>query len=93
MAGIAATLALFVKSVRTAVMRCITRNQTDNRTKLALLRSEITNIYYKYLEVGTIPVYALENLTMVYKAYKDEGGNSFVDEIYKSMLDWKVVNK
>lgn len=55
-----------------------------------LLRSSITSKYYVYTEMGSIPFYEKENITYMYRQYKDMEGNSFVDEIYPEILKLPV---
>lgn len=56
-----------------------------------LLRSEIVRIYYRHLDQQTMRQYEYENLCYCYKAYRELGGNSFVEHIYDEMQDWTVV--
>ena len=56
-----------------------------------LLRSEIVRIYYRHLEQKEMHQYEYENMCYCYKAYKEMGGNSFVDHIFEDMQDWTVV--
>lgn len=58
-----------------------------------LLRSEILHIYYKHLDVGEIPQYKRQNVDYLYKAYKELGGNSFIDDVYEDIREWKIVSK
>jgi len=85
---ISGVLGLCSKRVRASVAKRFERRK--DKTSLAMLRNDITGIYYKYLAAKVIPTYARENLIMLYDAYKDEDGNSYVDRIYKDMLKWEV---
>lgn len=55
-----------------------------------LLRSQIVRIYYHNCHDHTMRQYEYENLVACYKAYKQLGGNSFVDHIYEEMQHWKI---
>lgn len=55
------------------------------------LRSEMLRIYYHNKDDGTIRQYELENFMKNYAAYKALGGNSFIDDIYKIVITWKVI--
>lgn len=55
------------------------------------LRTEMLRIYYHNKDNGTIRQYELENFMKNYSAYKALGGNSFIDDIYKIVITWKVV--
>lgn len=52
----------------------------------AALRSTITNIYFKYKDEDSIPYYEKENLDKLYHAYHGIGGNSFVEELYNTLI-------
>lgn len=55
-----------------------------------LLRSEMLRIYYNHKEIEKIRQYELENFVFLYKAYKALKGNSFIDKIYKEVMEWEV---
>lgn len=55
------------------------------------LRSEMLHIYYKHKDVKKIRQYELENFVYLYKAYKALRGNSFIDKIYKEVMEWEVL--
>lgn len=56
-----------------------------------LLRSEMLNTYYHNKDDGKIRQYELENFILLYKAYKAIKGNSFIDKIYKEVMEWEVI--
>ena len=55
------------------------------------LRSDMLSIYYHNHEAKTIRQYELENFVSLYEAYKALNGNSFVDKIYKEVMEWEVI--
>jgi len=55
------------------------------------LRTEMLRIYYHNKDDETIRQYELENFIKNYTAYKALGGNSFIDDIYKMVITWKVI--
>ena len=55
------------------------------------LRSEMLRIYYHNCEAKEIRQYEYENFVMLYEAYKELKGNSFIDKIYKEVQTWKIV--
>lgn len=55
------------------------------------LRSDMLHIYYKYKDVKEIRQYEFENFVYLYKAYKALRGNSFIDKIYKEVMQWEVL--
>lgn len=74
---------LFVKVFRSVAK--ITNGQK------AMLRKDMTDIYYAGRETRKIRQYEFENATLEYEAYKALGGNSFVDKIYDDIKKWEIV--
>ena len=60
-------------------------------SQLCLLRHEITEIYYKYLENKEIPAHTKQDLCYLYEQYEKLGGNSYVKQIYLEMQNWKEI--
>lgn len=56
------------------------------------LRSDMLHTYYKHLEENCLKQYELEHFIKCYQAYKALKGNSFIDEINKTVRTWKVVH-
>ena len=52
----------------------------------SLLRGEITKAYYKYMEQGWIPIYALESLQVIHTNYEKLGENNVIDGIWKQLM-------
>lgn len=66
-----------------------------------LLRNEMLRIYYSHKEKAeaegkdtvVIRQYAIENFVFLYKAYKALKGNSFIDKIYKEIMEeWETIS-
>ena len=55
------------------------------------LRSEMLRMYYKHRDEKKIREYELENFIKLYEAYKALKGNSFIDRVYREVLEWEVV--
>lgn len=53
----------------------------------ALLRDGVINQYNKYMDKGYIPIYALENVTAMYKEYHALGGNGTITHLYEELLE------
>lgn len=64
---------------------------TEKESVKCLLRSEIVRIYYANRERRSLHSFEYENVAMLYHAYKEMGGNSFVDRIWEDMSDWKII--
>ena len=60
-------------------------------SQLSILRHEITEIYYKYLENKEIPAHTKQDLCYLYEQYEKLGGNSYVKQIYLEMQNWKEI--
>lgn len=60
-------------------------------SQLCLLRHQITEIYYKYLENKEIPAHTKQDLCYLYEQYEKLGGNSYVKQIYLEMQNWKEI--
>ena len=56
-----------------------------------LLRSEIVRIYYANRERRRLHSFEYENVAMLYHAYKEMGGNSFVDRIWEQIQEWDII--
>lgn len=57
-----------------------------------ILRKEIVRIYYKYLPYKKILQYDKEALIRLYTDYHNQGGNTFIDDIWAQMCTWEVVS-
>lgn len=55
-----------------------------------MLRQRIMDIYHRYKADRRMPIYAKEALDELYKDYKAEGGNSYIDKYYKRMCLWET---
>ena len=47
----------------------------------ALLRENMTQVYYRYKKDKVMPYYEKESWYLQYESYKKLGGNSFIDEL------------
>lgn len=56
-----------------------------------LLRSDMLHIYYRHKDSNEIRQYEYENFVFLYEAYKELGGNSFIDKIYAEVKTWEVI--
>lgn len=53
---------------------------------LALMRHLIIEYYNTYMEREYIPIYAMENVTSIYRAYHTLGGNGTCTKLYEELL-------
>ncbi len=56
----------------------------------AMLRHEITDLYYAHLEDKKLAAYEKEDMIKMAKAYDKNHGNSYVQTIVKEMEQWDV---
>lgn len=61
-----------------------------NQGSKDVLRQKIMSIYHQYKKEQRMPIYAKEALDELYKDYKAQGGNSYIDKYYKRMSLWEV---
>lgn len=69
--------------------------QSENLEKLNMsskdvLRQKIMTIYHQYKENQKMPIFAKEALDELYKDYKAQGGNTYIDKYYARMNRWEV---
>ena len=69
-----------------------TKNENvQNMALQALLKSQLTNIYFVYNELKKIPDYAYQNFLDLLKVYESLGGDGFIHSIAKKMEAWEIV--
>lgn len=78
-----------------AEIRQLSIEQSKNLEKLNqsskdILRQKIMSIYHQYKEYRKMPLFAKEALDELYKDYKAQGGNSYVDKYYSRMNNWEI---
>lgn len=57
-----------------------------------MLRKELVDIYYKFLPYKKIPAYIKKTFMRLYEDYHLQGGNSFIEEVYKEVISWETVD-
>lgn len=60
------------------------------KTSKDVLRQRIMNIYHTYKIEKRMPIHAREALDELYKDYKAENGNSYIDKYYSRMVTWET---
>jgi len=83
-----------IEGLKTAVNDMIEMQKTANKdqqiAQQALLRHEITDLYYKHLEDKKLAAYEKEDMIKMAKAYDKNHGNSYVQTIVKEMEQWDI---
>jgi hypothetical protein len=59
----------------------------------SMLRSDITNYYYRAMERGYILRWEKENVSYLYTSYKNLDGNSYIDIIMVDIEELPVKNE
>lgn len=62
----------------------------NSKGTMLLLRVQLIEYHDRYVALGHIPSYALENFIEMYNAYHDLGGNGMVTEMYKEVLELEI---
>lgn len=64
-------------------LNCLINSSND------MLRANLNAIYYKYLPQKKMPAHDWKLVTLLYRDYKSQDGNTYIDEIYFEMRDWE----
>lgn len=71
-------------------------NEKDEESKLqkqalmTILQNHLTNTYFVYEEMETIPDYILKNWLNSMKIYEKLGGNDYCHTLQKKVQNWKI---
>lgn len=65
----------------------ITRRGALTKAVQAILRDRMLVLSEDYLQNGEITLHERDNYTSLYDAYKGVKGNTFVDDLYKEVMD------
>lgn len=60
------------------------------KTSKDVLRQRIMTIYHEYKKEKRFPIHVKEALDELYKDYKAENGNSYIDKYYGRMSTWET---
>lgn len=64
-----------------------------NNSSRDVLRQKIMAIYHENKKNKTLTIYAWEALQELYKDYKAQNGNSYIDKYYNRMKNWKIIEE
>lgn len=79
-----------IKSYKKKIKEKSKNENVQNMALQALLKSQLTNVYFVYSEFKTIPDYAYQNFLDLLKVYEDLGGDGFIHSIAKKMEAWEI---
>lgn len=65
----------------------ITRKGALTTAVRAILRDRILILSEEYIQKNEITIHERDNYTSLYDAYKGVKGNTFVDDLYKEVMD------
>lgn len=65
--------------------------QAEREGIKSLLREHIIEVYYRNRSEKRLFSYEYEGVSLMYKAYKSLGGNSFVEKIWAEIQAWEVI--
>lgn len=85
--GIIAFLAVLIKPVREWLFGIKDLREAER----CMLRADMLRTYYRHSDEKIIRQYEKENFLLEYKAYKRLKGNSFIDDVEKTIREWDVI--
>ncbi len=62
----------------------------NSKGTMLLLRVQLIEYHDRYVALGHIPSYALQNFIEMYEAYHELGGNGMITEMYKEILELEI---
>lgn len=79
-----------IKNYKSKLQRQKENENLQNTALQALLKSQLTNIYFVYNELKQIPDYAYQNFLDLLKVYESLDGDGFIHTIAKKMESWEI---
>lgn len=64
-----------------------------NDSSKDVMRQKIMSIYHSNKKQKTLSIYDKEALDELYKDYKSQLGNSYIDKYYNRMKNWRVIDE
>lgn len=80
-----------LKNYKNKLTEKIANEKIQNTALQALLKSQLTNVYFVYSELKQIPDYAYQNFLDMLKVYEGLNGDGFIHTIAKKMEEWEIV--
>lgn len=66
------------------------KNDSLKTGLMTMLQSNITNTYFFYEPFEKIPDYVYKNVLNEFKAYKQLGGNDYIETLLEKMKHWEL---
>ena len=64
--------------------------KVQNKALQTLLKNQLTNTYFVYGELKSIPDYVYQNFLDMLQVYESLDGDGFIHTIAKKMEDWEI---
>lgn len=64
-----------------------------NNSSKDVMRQKIMSIYHNNKKQKTLSIYDKETLDELYKDYKSQLGNSYIDKYYNRMKNWHIIDE
>jgi len=80
-----------IKNYKKKLNQAKKNENIQNMALLTLLKGTLTNTYFVYSEMKTIPDYAYQNFLDTLGVYESLGGNGYIHTIAKKMEDWEII--
>jgi hypothetical protein len=79
-----------IKEYKKTIKRKTENEAVQNMALQALLKSQLTNIYFVYSEMKRIPDYAYQNFLDLLKVYESLNGDGFIHNLARKMESWEI---
>lgn len=89
--GLIGYLIAKIKEYKNKLNKKTENEKVQNLALQALLKSQLTNVYFVYSELKQIPDYAYQNFLDLLKVYESLDGDGFIHSIAKKMENWEIV--
>lgn len=66
------------------------KNDSLKNGVMTMLQSNITNMYFYYENCHSMPDYVYKNLLNEFKAYKQLGGNDYIECLMEKTDNWEI---
>lgn len=89
--GILGYCASVIKNYKKKLNEKVKNENIQNVALQALLKGQLTNVYFVYSELKQIPDYAYQNFLDMLTVYEGLDGDGFIHIIAKKMENWEIV--
>lgn len=79
-----------IKNYKSKLKNKTANERIQNKALQTLLKSQLTNTYFVYSELKTIPDYVYQNFLDMLAVYESLEGNGFVHNLAKKMETWEI---